>query len=103
MISENFLVEHCNNISIDNLIRMANQQIKKQFIQNQLIVLGISVQLTTSKTRFNGKRIWIVCPNCERRVGIIYQQPISKVLGCRVCLKLTYWKQRYKDMIEQNT
>jgi len=92
------IVENVQSVKIDDLIRKAREEFKLHFIKSSLNISGIEVQLATSKTRFGGNRIWLVCPLCQKKRGVIYKDP--PFLGCRICLNLTYRKQRYKGMVE---
>lgn len=94
------IVENCDKIKVDDLVSKTQRELKIRLLQSQIEVLGIEVNLTTSKTRFDGERIWFVCPNCERRVGTIYKHSTEEIVGCRICLNLKYRKQRFKGMIE---
>ncbi len=95
---EKLLVEQCQKIDISDLLREYQQQLKAMMLSAE--VLGTQIPLTTSLTRFGGIRYWFSCPSCRRRVGIIYQHPMSGVVGCRECLNLDYRKRRYKGMTE---
>jgi len=92
------IVEGVQSVKIDDLVRKAKEEFKLQFIKSSLNLSGIDIQLTTSKTRFGGNRIWFLCPICQKKVGVIYKNP--PFLGCRICLNLRYRKQRYKGMTE---
>ncbi len=94
------LVEQTQSVNIDDLVRKTRKMLKKQLVEAQIEALGTSLHLTTSKTRFNGERLWFICPLCDKRAGTLYQQATSNTLGCRRCLSLYYRKQRYKGMIE---
>lgn len=48
------------------------------------------VNLTTTSPNFGGKRWWFECPNCGRRVAVLYS---DKVYVCRKCLNLSYESQ----------
>ncbi len=101
MISENkILVEQCVKVKIQDLLKIAKEELKKIIISSELEALNINIKLTTSKTYFNGVRIWLVCPECEKRIGVLYRHPVSERLGCRQCLNLDYRKHRFKGMIE---
>ena len=65
------------------------------------------VHLTVTQTGrldARGARVWLICPRCSRRCGVVYASPWdsqgmcfpdSAVTGCRVCLGLTdFSKQR---------
>lgn len=94
------LVEYSQKIKIDDIVRQVNKEVKHQILQSQIEVMGFKLNLSTSHTRFNGKRYWFSCPICNNRVGTIYRHPISPQVGCRNCLKIQYKKQRFKGMIE---
>lgn len=92
--------DYCRKINIDALVKEAKGKIKLQLVQSEIEALGVAVQLTTSKTRFNGERLWFACPLCERRIHTLYQHPLQRIVGCRTCLGLAYSKQRFKGMAE---
>ena len=94
------LVEQSQKIRIDELVAKAKKELKVKLVQSKIEALGIEIKLTTSKTRFNGERLWFACPMCNRRVGTLYKHPLQERIGCRNCLSLTYRKQRFKGMIE---
>lgn len=94
-------MEACQKIRIEDLIRKAGGQVKETLIVSQLEAVGVGVELLTSSTRYGGKRMWFKAPCCGRRVGTLYQHPVSKMIGCRKCLGLKYAKQRHKGMIEE--
>lgn len=94
------IVEHTQKISINNLVRQAQKELKIGLIQAQIEALGIEIKLTTSKTRFNGERFWLICSFCNKRVGILYKHPLQERIGCRTCLRLYYKKQRFNRMME---
>lgn len=97
----NFQVaENTQQIRIDDLLTKACNDLKLRLLQSQIELAGLAVCLTASKTRFDGKRLWFLCPNCQRRAGVIYKHPASGQVGCRLCLGLKYKAQRYKGMIE---
>jgi len=51
--------------------------------------MGYTIPFDQTRVTF-GKRTWYLCPNCQRRCGVLYR---SSVLVCRTCLKLTYESQ----------
>lgn len=95
------IVENTQGIKIDDLVRKAKQAFRLQFIKSSFDVNNIQIQLTTSKTRFGGERVWFVCPKCKQKRGVLYLA--SSVMVCRKCLGLSYKKQRYKEMIESSS
>ena len=101
-LGKNNLVENSQKIRIDDIVRQVNKEVKHQILQSHIEVLGFNINLSTSPTRFNGKRYWFVCPTCGKRVGVIFKHPLTFQMGCRTCLKIQYKKQRFKGMIEGN-
>ena len=96
MISEN-----CQKVSIDELVRLANKQLRQDWVKNRVELAGVGIGLVTSKTRFGGERLWFSCPKCQKRVGKLYRDQAG-ILGCRNCLGIKYAKSRYKGMVERN-
>ena len=97
------LADYSRRINVDDLVREAKRKLKPELMQSQIETLGVQVKFTTTKTRFNGERLWFLCPICERRIHTLYQHPIQHIVGCRTCLRLVYSKQRFKGMIETGT
>lgn len=94
----NNLVEHTRRININDLIKKANLQFKTQLINSEIDTLGVHVSLATSKTRFNGSRLWFKCPECGHRKENLYL--CDNKIACRKCNGLKYTNQRYKGMVE---
>jgi hypothetical protein len=42
------------------------------------------IRLTTTPAGFGGARVWFLCPICQRRCGILYDNPARGWL-CRTC------------------
>jgi hypothetical protein len=101
-LGEIYLVDQCKKVSVDKLTRKANIMNKINFINSEIVSFGHKVGLTTSRTRFNGQRLWFVCPICNKRIINLYKHPFQNLVGCRICLKLKYRNQRYKGMIENS-
>lgn len=99
-LGNEIILESCYKVNIDDFVSKARKSIKLRIIEAQIEILGISVKLTTSKTRFDGERFWFSCPICQKRVGTIFKHPYKDLIGCRLCLNLKYKKQRYKGMVE---
>lgn len=91
------IVENTQGVRINDLLDKAKEKYKQEFIKSTFSLNGFDIQLTTSKTRFGGNRIWFICPICKNKKGVMYTDPI---VGCRVCLNLKYKQQRYSKMIE---
>ncbi len=97
-----FLVEECRKIRIDDLLKACRTKLKKLVLGMELVGLGVKIDLTTSKTPFNGTRFWFACPVCGKKAGVLFQHPLTDQIGCRTCFGLEYAKRRYKGMIEEN-
>ena len=58
------------------------------------------LSISCSKTNFNGKRVWFVCPECKRRMGCLFLPLYSNKLLCRHCLNLSYkYQARHQDLV----
>ena len=93
------LVEHCKKLSIYDLTRRAKAQLFEALLRADISLTEQDIKLTTSNCYFGGKRFWLVCPGCNRRVGVLYQKPYGELLRCRKCYSLSYLKTRYHKMI----
>lgn len=98
--SGRFCVESTEQIDINKLIRKFNTKAKESFIQSQIDIDGLNLQLTTSKTRY-GLRLWFLCPKCNKRIGKLYKHPLTGIIACRTCNNLYYKSQKFKGMLEQ--
>ena len=94
------LVETCQRIPIKALVDNYKSKLKDIVLNSEVKVIDTKIQLTTSKTGNGGFRWWFLCPRCQRRVGILFKNPISRLMGCRVCLKLKYRSNRFEKMVE---
>ena len=95
-----FLVEECSKIKIKDFLKQYRDKFKELILNSEMEALGWSIELITSKTHYNGIRLWFKCPICQLRVGVIFKHPLTNAIGCRKCLKLDYRKRRYKGMLE---
>jgi len=96
------VLENCSRIKIGELYKATKKDLKMTLLQAHIEVLGLKVAVTTSKTQFNGVRLWFTCPICQRRVGVLYKQPLIEAICCRSCSSLKYRKQRFKGMVESS-
>lgn len=101
-LGENCLVENCPKIRIEDLLKFYRGKFKELALASELQVSGWNVGLATSKTYRNGTRLWLKCPLCEQRIGVLFKHPLTDKVGCRKCLNLEYRKRRYKGMAEEN-
>ena len=93
------LVEHCKKLNINTLARQARTPLIEALLHAQISTTKQVIKLTTSSCHFGGHRYWLVCPNCGKRVGTLYQKPTNDLLLCRKCHNLSYLKTRYHKMI----
>jgi len=69
-------------------------------VEGAITVQDFSVDLTSSKRHFGGRRYYFVCPNCERRSQILYCPLDTDSFWCRICHNLTYEiQQRHRDKL----
>lgn len=99
-LGRKYLVEDCRKVSANDFVRKAKQKLKEALINTELQYSSLDVRLTTSVVNKNGIRYWFACPICQKRMGVLYVHPVSKLLGCRVCLNLKYKKSQFKGMVE---
>lgn len=48
-----------------------------------------NVYITSTPCLIGGKRFWFLCPDCNKRVGVLYLSELG-YFSCRVCLDLSY-------------
>jgi hypothetical protein len=99
---KSILVEDCQRLSISSYLRKAKEKLKDVLINAEIELENLLIELAVSQTRFNGIRYWFKCPQCKGRVGTLFIHPLTKIIGCRECLKLEYKSRRYKRMIENS-
>lgn len=93
------LVEHCQKLSIVELTRQAKGQLLESLLKAKISTNQQGLELTYTECNFGGKRYWLVCPKCGKRVGVLYKKPTSELLFCRKCHELRYIKSRYHKMM----
>jgi Zn-finger protein len=94
------LVEQCQRININELLRTVEAESKQITLRAKFEVLGVRIETTSTPCHFGGKRLWFICPFCKRRVGTLYKPPAKDELLCRKCHGLGYSRSRYKGMVE---
>jgi hypothetical protein len=53
----------------------------------------VYIEIETTYPNFGGKRYWLKCPDCHRRVQKIYRPPMKINFRCRICHDLMYKSQ----------
>ncbi len=77
-LGKNNLVEHTRKININDLVRFANKELKRQIVKSQVELLGLSISLITSKTHFEGERLWFSCPTCKKELELFINTTLTK-------------------------
>jgi hypothetical protein len=57
-----------------------------------------AIGLWRTTCNFGGTRPWFICPECKRRVAIVY---LGNATGCRRCLRLRYPSQSF-DLLDRS-
>jgi len=92
---ESFSVEECGKIDINELMNKLKEILKSELLKVELDGLQNNIKLASSKTGNGGMRYWFFCPQCNKRVGVLYRRPGSDSLVCRRCGNLQYSVARY--------
>ncbi len=58
------------------------------------------ISLTTTTCNFGGKRYWLLCFSCNKRVGNLYK--VGQYFACRYCHCLTYKSRNLKKSLRDN-
>jgi hypothetical protein len=61
--------------------------------------LDYKINLTTTECNFGGVRYWFICPDCNKRVCVLYADIMFK---CRSCLGIVH-KSRNESALDQAT
>jgi hypothetical protein len=61
--------------------------------------LDYKISLTTTECNFGGLRYWFICPDCNKRVCVLYADILFK---CRTCLGIVH-KSRNESALDQAT
>ncbi len=92
------LVEQCQKIKINELVRDVKVEMTMLRLKEKIQLLDQEVGITYTKCNFGGQRFWFVCPLCDRRIGVLYKNPISEAILCRKCHGLRYMKSSFHKM-----
>jgi len=90
-------LESLRKVTIDSLVRLARLEVKKRYLESVDLGSDRKIDLTTSRIANGGSRYWFLCPDCQRRSGVLYQGPNG--LTCRICVGYRYRSSRYKGMV----
>lgn len=92
-------VEHCQKLNVRDLTRQTKNQMFEALLNANILVSEQGIKFTITACHFGGQRYWLLCPNCNKRVGTLYKKPMGDLLLCRKCQNLSYLKTRYHKMI----
>lgn len=97
MTNNNFdkkrLAEDCQKMDMKDLLKLAKERLKRELLSLEIESQGIKTNVTTSITGNGGIRHWFTCPLCKKRKRILYRDLNHAIIGCRNCLKLSYFSQ----------
>lgn len=91
-------LEQLPKVLVNEWVRQARKKMVNQLLEMEADIGGFQIEFATSQTRFGGRRYWFLCPICQRKRGVLYLNPINRIMQCRKCLGMSYWQQRYKGM-----
>lgn len=94
------MVENCQKLKISDFMKTCKVELKRLILDLEIQSMGVKIDLSTSKTSFDGVRFWFTCPECKKKIGVLFTHPVTEKVGCRKCLNLEYKKRRYKGMLE---
>lgn len=93
------LVEQCQKIKINEIVRDVKIEMMNLHLKEKISLLNQNIEITQTQCNFGGQRFWFVCPNCNKRVGVLYRKPISEIILCRECHGLKYMKATFHKMM----
>jgi len=101
-LGKKYLVEECQKIRIDTIVRQARKGLLDTLIQGMVEIEGFNVKIIESHLYHGGKKLWFQCPLCKLARGVLYQHPLDSQIGCRNCLRLEYRSRAKKGMVDCN-
>jgi len=81
-------VEECTKLNIFELRR--DGALSRDERDDYLHGNGLEIPLTRTLCNFGGFRWWFICPQCWKRVAVLYRPPRRTFFLCRHCHELTY-------------
>ena len=82
------LVEDCQKLPISLLQLDSGAE--------QIYIGEQAVRIVSTRCNYGGLRAWFVCPQCGRRVGVLYRKPLLTHFLCRHCQNLSYQLTKYR-------
>ena len=80
-------------ISITDNESYARLRYSRFFILSETIIFDRTVQLVTTPCHYGKYRYWFICPDCQKRIGVLYAN--GNYLACRHCQDLTYKSKNF--------
>lgn len=93
------LVEQCQKIKITEIVRDIKIEMAMLRLKEKVELMNHDIGITHTPCNFGGHRFWFLCPQCHKRVGVLYKTPISNAILCRECHGLKYMKSRFNKMM----
>ena len=93
------LVEQCQKIKINEIVREIKIEMTTLRLREKINLLDQNIEVTKTPCNFGGQRFWFICPQCHKKVGVLYKKPTSEVILCRDCHGLKYMKATFHKMM----
>lgn len=106
-------MKHTNKLGISVLDRFVEkiplskvrpqiQEAKRRSIQGiRVNIDDILIRLKENVKKNGTRRIFYICPTCSNSALVLYRRKgLANVIGCRSCLHINYWSNRFQNMIE---
>jgi hypothetical protein len=58
------------------------------------------ILIVSTRPRFGGYRYWMICPECKKRIGVLYLPPGEHRFLCRHCYNLRYESQMEYEPVD---
>lgn len=93
-------VENVDQVSISALKAQGSLPYLSKFVELSWNDGYYKINLMYTSCNFGGSRVWLVCPICDERRGVIYK--INNALGCRKCFDLTYHSRNFSKKLRDD-
>ena len=91
-------VEDCQKVNIFILNSLGQLKAPPGTYPHAFRVNGQEILLTKTSCYFGGSRYWFLCPDCDKRAGVLYRPWYAQTYLCRGCHNLTYTlRQVHRD------
>jgi len=74
----------------DSYVRLSYSRF---FILSETTIFDRDIQLVATPCHYGKCRYWFICPDCQRRIGVLYAN--GSYLTCRHCHNLTYKSKNF--------